>query len=117
MRVAVTAANHIVSVRNLKVEDVSFISTNTIGYRLDKLFSIPLLPAPFGQQIRCKVTSINVVFRFELVCFFEQSACFRYGPALIYRYPLHCDIPFGAFGGERGSFFENSLGLSRTFLK
>src|ERR1700757_2490818 len=117
MRVIFTAANDIISGRHLKIEYVSFISTNTIGDLLDKVFGVPRFAAPFGQQIIGEVTSIGVVFGFEFTRLLEKSARILHGPTLILSDQLHSDVPFRAFGGKGGSFFENSVGFNRAFRK
>src|SRR5260370_32643504 len=111
VRIVVTAANHVVSGCYLKVKDVPFVSSGSIGGLMEKLFSIPSLPAPFGQQIIGKVAGISVLFRLEFICFFEKRACISHGPALIYGYHLHGHVPFRAFAGQLRGFLENSLGF------
>src|SRR5258708_19961811 len=81
VRIVVTAANRVVSGCYLKVKDVPFVSTGTIGGLLEKLFSIPRLPAPFGQQIIGKVAGIRVVFRLEFISFFQKPPSISHRPS------------------------------------
>src|SRR5215813_12285613 len=94
-------------VSDLEIENVSGLSTYTVGNFLDELLGIPVLAAPFWLQVRSEYASVIVIARLKFECFFKEYAGVSRIPTFVLSNHLHSDIPLWAFGGKLSSILED----------